>query len=193
MASNPISKITEEQYLAIDRAAELRSEFVDGEVFARVGVTNRHALLQRNLFGELYVALRGKACRPYGSDSRVKVSSRAYVYPDATVVCGKQQTSGENRDILVDPVAIFEVLSPSTEKYDRGVKSRLYRTIDSLRDYVLIGQEEMYIEQFTRGPVGLWTVRDYPGLEEELKLDSIGVAIPLRRIYDQVDFPPITD
>jgi Uma2 family endonuclease len=85
------------------------------------------------------------------------------------------------------------VLSPSTEKYDRGVKSRLYRTIDSLRDYVLVGQEEMYIEQFTRGPVDLWTVCDYPGLEEELKLDSIGVAIPLRRMYDQVDFPPITD
>jgi Uma2 family endonuclease len=97
MASNPTSKITEEQYLAIDRAAELRSEFVDGEVFARVGVTNRHALLQRNLFGELYVALRGKACRPYGSDSRVKVSSRAYVYPDATGSAESNRPAAKSR------------------------------------------------------------------------------------------------
>jgi Uma2 family endonuclease len=193
MASNPITKITEEEYLALDRAAEFRSEFLYGEMFAMAGGTNRHALIQRNLLGELYMALRGGKCGPFGSDSRVKVSSNAYVYPDATVVCEKQQTSGENRDLLVAPVVIFEVLSPSTEKYDRGVKSRLYRNIDSLRDYVLVSQEEIYVEQFTRGPGGLWTVRDYPGLEAELKIDSIGVAIPLRRIYDQVDLPPATD
>jgi Uma2 family endonuclease len=109
------------------------------------------------------------------------------------VVCGKQQTTGAYRDLLVDPVAIFEVLSPSTEKYDRSVKSRLYRTIDSLRDYVLVSQEEIYIEHFTRPPNGVWTVRDYLGPDEELKMDSIGVAIPLRRVYDQVEIPPATE
>jgi Uma2 family endonuclease len=193
VASNPVSKLTEEQYLAIERAAEFKSEFVDGEMFAMAGTSNAHGIIQGNLFVELHVALRGTACRPFGSDSRVRVSGRAYVYPDVTVVCSKQQTTGERRDILIDPVAIFKVLSPSTEKYDRTVKSRLYRTIDSLKDYVLVSQEEIYIEQLTRQPNGVWTFRDYQGPDAELKIDSIGVAIPLRRIYDQLDIAPPTD
>ena len=193
MASNPLSKLSEEQYLAIERAAEFKSEFVDGEMFAMAGTSNAHALIQRNLLGELYMALRGGACGPFGSDSRVRVPGRAYVYPDVAVVCGPQPTTGENRDILIDPVAIFEVLSPSTEKYDRTVKSRLYRTIDSLKEYILVSQEELYIEQLSRQPNGLWTIRDYVRPEEELKIDSIGVVIPLRRIYDQVDIAPATE
>jgi len=187
VASNPLSKLTEEQYLAIERAAEFKSEFVDGEMFAMAGASNVHGLIQGNLFGELYMVLRGGACGPFGSDSRVKVPSRAYLYPDVTVVCGKQQTTGEHGDILIGPVAIFEVLSPSTEKYDRGLKFQLYRTIGSLKDYILLNQE-VRIEQFTRQPDGTWTFRDYQGPDEELKIDSIGVAIPLRRIYDQVEF-----
>src|ERR1022692_2697133 len=193
MASNPVSKLTEEQYLAIERAAEFRSEFVDGEMFAMSGGTNRHGLIQRNLFGELYLALRGGACGPFGSDSRVRVSSRAYVYPDVTVVCGEQQPFDEHDDILMNPVAVFEVLSPSTEKYDRGLKSRLYRTIDSLKDYILVSQEQLYIEQFTRQTDGGWSLHDYLGPDQELKIDSIGVAIPLRRIYRRVSILPATD
>jgi Uma2 family endonuclease len=192
VASNPVSKLTEEQYLAIERAAEFRSEFVDGEMFAMSGGTNRHGLIQRNLFGELYLALRGGACGPFGSDSRVRVSSRAYVYPDVTVVCGEQQPFDEHDDILMNPVAVFEVLSPSTEKYDRGLKSRLYRSIDSLRDYVLVDQEQVRIEQYTRQADGTWTLRDYQVPDQELKIDSIGVAIPLRRIYDRVGILPAT-
>jgi Uma2 family endonuclease len=193
VASNPVSKLTEEQYLALDRAADFKSEFVDGEMFAMAGASNAHGLIQANLLAELHLALRGSACRPFGSDSRVKVSRRAYVYPDVSVVCSKQQTTGEQSDILVNPVAIFEVLSPSTEKYDRGLKFQLYRTNDSLRDYVLVNQEQVRIEQFTRQPDGTWTFRDYQGPDEELKIDSIGVAIPLRRIYDQLEIPPVTD
>jgi Uma2 family endonuclease len=193
VVSNPVSKLTEEQYLAIERAAEFRSEFLDGEMFAMVGGSNRHGLIQRNLFGELYMALRGGACGPFGSDSRVKVSSDAYVYPDVTVVCGRQRTADEHDDILINPVAIFEVLSLSTEKYDRGLKFQLYRTIDSLKDYVLVNREQVRIEQFTRRPDGTWTLRDYQGPDEELKIDAIGVAVPLRRIYDRIDIPPATN
>ena len=193
MASNPISELTAEEYLALDRAAEFRSEFLHGRMFAMAGGSTRHSLLQRNLLGELYMALRGGVCGPFGSDSRVMVSDDAYVYPDVTVVCGKQQSIDQNSDLLIDPVVIFEVLSPSTEKYDRSVKSRLYRTIDSLQDYILVSQEEIYVEQFTRPPNGVWTVRDYLDLGHELRIDSIGVSIPLRRIYDQVDIPPATE
>ncbi|MGA2740526.1 MAG: Uma2 family endonuclease [Bryobacteraceae bacterium] len=193
MASNPVSKLTEEQYLAIDRAAEFRSEFVDGEMFAMSGGTNRHGRIQRNLLGEIYMGLRGSACEPFGSDSRVKVSSRAYVYPDVTVVCGERAAIDPDDDILIEPVAIFEVLSPSTEKYDRGLKFQLYRTIDSLKDYVLVNQEQVRVEQFTRQADGTWTLHDYQGPDETLTIDSIGVAIPLRRIYDQVAIPPDTN
>jgi Uma2 family endonuclease len=187
-----VARLTEEQYLAIERAAEFKSEFVDGEMFAMSGGKNRHGRIQRNLIIELGLALEDSPCEPFGSDSRVKVSSRAYVYPDATVVCGQQQTVADDDDILVAPVAIFEVLSPSTEKYDRGLKSQLYRTIDSLKDYILVSQEQFFIEQFTRQPDGTWTLRDYQGPEEQLKIDSIGVAIPLRRIYRRVSISPAT-
>jgi len=193
VASNPVSKLTEEQYLAMERAAEFRSEFVDGEMFAMAGTSNRHGRIQRNLIGELYVALRDGACEPFGSDSRVRVSSRAYVYPDVTVVCGEEQTFDEHADNLIKPVAIFEVLSPSTEKYDRGLKFQLYRTIDSLKAYILVSQEQVRIEQFTPQADGTWTLRDYQGPDEELKIDSIGVAIPLRRIYDRVTILPTTN
>jgi Uma2 family endonuclease len=101
--------------------------------------------------------------------------------------------AGDQNDNLTNPVAIFEVLSPSTEKYDRGLKFQLYRTIDSLKDYVLVNQEQVRIEQFTRRPDGTWTLHDYQGSDAELKIDSIGVAIPLRRIYDRVSIPQATN
>jgi len=193
VASNPISKLTEEQYLAIERAAEFKSEFVDGEMFAMAGATNRHNRIQGNLFVQLSLALEDGACEPFASDSRVRVSSRAYVYPDVTVVCGERQPFDQHDDILINPVAIFEVLSPSTEKYDRGLKFQLYRTIESLRDYILVNQEQHGVEQFTRQLDGIWGLRDYQGPDEELKIDSIGVAIPLRRIYRRVSILPATD
>ena len=192
MASHPVSKLTEEQYLAIERAAEFRSEFIDGEMFARSDVSISHLRIQGNLLGEVYEASRGSAFEPFGSDSRVRVSSQAYVYPDVTVVCGEQQPIDEHDDLLTNPVAIFEVLSPSTEKYDRGLKFQLYRTIDSLNDYILVNQEQVRVEQYTRHADGTWTFRDYQSPDEELKIDSIGVAIPLRRIYDRVGVQPAT-
>jgi Uma2 family endonuclease len=189
VASNPVSKLTEEQYLAIDRAAEFRSEFVDGEMFAMSGGTNRHGKIQVNIIVELGLALRDSPCQPFGSDSRVRVSSRAYVYPDATVVCEDLQAFDDDDDILANPVAIFEVLSPSTERYDRGLKFQLYRTIDSLKEYILVNQEQIRVERYTRQADGDWSLRDYLGPDEELKIDSIGVAIPLRRIYRRVSIP----
>jgi Uma2 family endonuclease len=192
VATNPVSKLTEEQYLEIDRAAEIRSEFIDGEMFAMSGGTNRHGIIQGNLFGELYLAFANSACMPFGSDSRVRISSRAYVYPDVTVACD-EQSMDQDDDIIHNPVAIFEVLSPSTEKYDRGLKSQLYRTIGSLSDYVLVNQEQVRVEQFTRQPDGTWTLHDYVGLEKELKIDSLNVRIPLKRIYARVTIPPATD
>ena len=189
MASNAITKLTEEQYLAIDRAAEVRSEFLDGEMIAMSGGSLRHSELQGNAFGELYAALRGSDCRVHSSDFRVRVSRRMYAYPDITVVCGKPLLADDHQDVLLNPTVIFEVLSPSTEKYDRGIKFQNYRTIESLQDYVLVSQDTMRVEHYTRGDADTWTFHDHHTLQAELKLDSIGVSLPLSRIYDRVELP----
>lgn len=184
-------KLSEEQYLAIDRAADIRSEFLDGEMLPRGGVNIRHAVLQTNLCGELYAALLGDNCEAFTADLRVRVlPGRMYAYPDASAVCGKPMIADEHGDILLNPVVLIEVLSPSTEFYDRCIKFRYYRMIDSLRDYVLVDQDKMRIEQYTRGEAGTWTLRDYQNPEDELKIESIGVSLQLSRIYDRVELPP---
>jgi len=191
MASDPITKLTEQEYLAIERAAQFRSEFVDGEMFAMAGASKRHGRLQRDIMVELALALRGRPCEPFGSDSRVRISGESYTYPDVSVVCD-QSVAGGDEDNLVNPVVIFEILSPTTEKYDRGAKFQLYRTIESLQDYILVNQDQVRIEQFTRQADGTWKLRDLEGPEAELKIGSIGVAIALRRIYDQTGLLAVT-
>jgi Uma2 family endonuclease len=185
-----MKKITEEQYLAIDRAAEFRSELLDGEMIAMSGGSMRHADLQANLIGELFAALRGSDCRVYSSDFRVRVSkTRMYAYPDVSVVCGRPVLADERQDILLNPIVIFEILSPSTEKYDRGVKFQHYRTIDSLKGYILVAQDAVRVEHYTRCDDNTWTLGDHQTLQEELKIASIGVSLPLSRIYDRIELP----
>jgi len=187
VASNPVSKLTAEQYLALDRVAEIRSEFLDGEMFAMSGVSMPHAQLQQNISGELHALFRDGDCQAFGPDFRVRVSARMYVYPDVTVACGKPLLADEHQDVLLNPVVIFEVLSPTTEKYDRGLKFQHYRTIESLKEYILVAQDQVRIEQYTRQEGNIWTLRDYQRLEEELIMSSIGVSIPLARIYERVE------
>jgi Uma2 family endonuclease len=189
VAWNPVSKLNEEQYLVNERAAEFKSEFLDGEMFAMSGASMRHTILQGNILGELYIALHGTGCRALTSDLRVRVSSRMYTYPDISVVSGEPVLADEHQDNLLNPVVIFEVLSPSTEKYDRGVKFQHYRTVKSLREYVLVDQSQVRIECYSRQQGNTWSLRDYQRLEEELVIDSIGLSIPLSRIYDRVEIP----
>ncbi len=188
MASNAVTKVTEEQYLAMDRAAEFRSEFLDGEVVAMSGGSVRHSRLKVNLVGEVRAALRGTACQAFNSDLRVRVSSRMYTYPDLTVVCGMPMTADKREDILLNPMVIFEVLSPSTEFYDRGVKFRRYREIESLTDYILVAQDQIGIEQYTRADDHTWTLRDYQRADDVFHIPSIGVSVPLAAIYERIEF-----
>lgn len=190
MASNPVTKITEEQYLALDRAAEFRSEFLDGEIIAMSGGSMRHARLQQNISAGLDTPSRDRGCEVFGSDFRVRVSRRMYTYPDISLVCGQPRLADEHQDTLLNPVVIFEVLSASTEKYDRGIKFQHYRTIDSLKEYILVDQDQVRIEQYARQANNIWTLRDYQSLQEELTIASIGVSLPLSRIYDRVELPP---
>jgi Uma2 family endonuclease len=187
MVSNPISNLTEEQYLAVERAAEFKSEFLDGAMYAMSGGTLPHADLASNIIAELRAMLRTSECKAFNSDLRVRVSARMYAYPDVSVVCGKPLLADDQKDVLLNPVVIFEVLSPSTELYDRGLKFQLYRTIPSLREYILVDQNKVQIDQYIRQDASTWTLRDHQGQDNELKMDSIGISLPLRLIYDRVD------
>lgn len=190
MASNPVTKVTEEQYLVLDRAAEVRSEFLDGEMWAMSCGSMRHAGLQANIIAELGGALRDSGCRTFTSDLRVRVlPGRMYAYPDVTVVCGKPLPADERQDILLNPTVVFEVLSPSGEKYDRGVKFQHYLGIETLKDYILVDQDKIRVEHYARGAAGAWTFRAYEQLDDELKIDSIGVSLALSRIYDRIELP----
>ena len=166
MGSHSVTKFTEEQYLALDRAAEFKSEYFDGEMFAMSGGPMQRARVRRNLTTHLSNALYGMQCEAFGSDFRVRVSSRMYTYPDVSVVCGKPLLADNQQDVLLNPVVIFEVLSPSTERYDRGLKLHRYRTITTLEDYILVEQDEIRIAQYTRQENNLWILRDYQSLEE---------------------------
>jgi Uma2 family endonuclease len=189
MASNPISKLSEAEYLEIERAAEFRSEFIDGERFAMAGGTLRHALLLGNTYGELRSALRGTGCRALPCEFRVRISDRFSTYLDVSVICGKALLTDDHNDSYRNPTVVVEVLCPSSEKYDRGEKFRQYRTLESLKDYILVGQQRVQVEHFSRQPDNSWTMRDHQTLDEELRIDSIGVGIPLRSIYEGVELP----
>jgi len=192
MASNPVTKVTEEQYLALDREAEVRSEFLDGEMWAMSGGSTRHSALATNIVIELGPLLRGTDCRVFMSDLRVRVSpGRMYVYPDVTVVCGKLLFADDRQDILLNPAVIFEGLSPSTENYDRGVKLQQYLSMETLKDYILIDQNKVRVEQYARDNADTWTFRAYQHLDDELKIDSVGVSCQLSGIYDRVELPGV--
>ena len=173
----------------MDRAAEFRSEFLDGEIIAMSGGSERHSGVKVNLVIEVGTVLRGSSCRAFDSDLRVRVSPRMYAYPDLTVACGKTMWADERRDILLNPTAIFEVLSPSTEYYDRGVKFQHYREIESIQDYILVAQDQIRIEQYTRGDANTWTLHDYQLPGDVLRIESIGVSLPLAAIYERIEFP----
>jgi Uma2 family endonuclease len=180
---------TEEEYLAFDRASEYRNELLDGEIVAMSGGSMSHARLGMSISNQLYNALQGSDCETFASDFRVRVSSRIYTYPDAIVVGGKPLLADGRKDTLLNPTVIVKVLSPSTEHYDRGLKFQYYRAMESLQDYILVSQDQIRIEQFTRGDVRSWTLRDYQSVGETLRIESVGVSIPIARIYERVELP----
>ncbi|WP_437284427.1 Uma2 family endonuclease [Sorangium sp. So ce406] len=182
----PEAKLSPEEYLAIERSSELKHEYADGEVFAMSGGTREHSLIAANVVGELRSALRAHPCEAHASDLRIKsVTANRYVYPDASVVCGQPLFEDERRDTLLNPTAVFEVLSESSERYDRGDKFALYRGIPSITDYVLLSQLHVEIEHFCRQPDGTWLLRVL-GPGEQLQLASIGCDLAVDELYLKV-------
>jgi Uma2 family endonuclease len=190
MSSQPKTYLTPEEYLAIERRNEYKSEYVDGEMVAMTGASRRHNLINVNIVGEVSRQLRGRQCEAYASDMRVRVpSTRSYVYPDVVVVCGEPQLEDDYLDTLLNPTVLVEVLSESTERYDRGRKFGFYRTIESLAEYVLVAQDECRVEQYAKQPDGRWLLTDHRSPEDVVELASIQYTLRLSEIYEKVALP----
>lgn len=180
MATQLQRYVTPEEYLARERISPDRSEYIDGRILAMVGGSRLHNLVAAAVQNLLTAALEGRPCEVYQSDMRVRVdAARMYAYPDVVAVCGTPEFDG---DVLLNPTVIVEVLSDSTEHYDRGAKSLRYRRLPSLGDYVLVAQDQPRVEHFARRGDG-WLVHDHDDLDAVLELPSIGVSLPLREIY----------
>jgi Uma2 family endonuclease len=190
MASTVQTRLTAQQYLEIERRAEYKSEFLNGEMFAMSGASRAHNLIATNVTRELSGQLRGRPCETYAGDMRVKVSETGlYTYPDVLVVCGEAEFEDAHVDTLLNPTVIVEVLSPSTEAYDRGEKFAQFRNLASLREYVLIAQDRPRIERFRRSEGHDWLFSSVDGLEETAHLTAIGCDLALADVYERVQFP----
>jgi Uma2 family endonuclease len=179
--------ITPEEYLALERSHEYKSEYLNGEIFAMTGASRRHNLIATNIVVSLGNQLKGKPCELYVSEMRVKVDAVGlYTYPDVAVVCGDPKLEDSYFDTLLNPTVLIEILSKSTERYDRIAKSDYYRTLTSLAEHLLVAQEQYRIEQYTRQPDGAWLLTETQSLEGIVDLQSIGCSLALREVYDKV-------
>jgi Uma2 family endonuclease len=189
----PSKPLTPGEYLEIERKAEIRSEFIAGRIYAMAGASRRHNLIAGNMLAALKTQLRGKPCESYMADMRVKVSPTGlYTYPDVIVVCGQPQFEDAFVDTLLNPTLLVEVLSETTEAYDRGEKFPQYRNLDSLREYVLVSQNKLRVENYLRDGER-WVLSEVHVLGESVSLASIGCEIALATIYEGVDFESDAD
>lgn len=191
MSSIVSTYLTPEQYLAIERAAETKSEYFRGEMIALAGASRRHNLLVSRLIEHLAPAVRPLGCEVYPSDMRVKITAlEKYLYPDLSVTCGEEKFEDAHRDTLLNPAMIFEVLSESTERYDRGAKFLHYRKLESLRAYVLVAQDALGVEVYSRQEGGFWRYEAFEGPEAVVALEPPGVRFSLAELYEGVGVEP---
>lgn len=193
MSVQPKLRLSPREYLERERLADYKSEYYDGEVFAMSGGTRNHSLIATNVSTSLNLALRGSGCLVFNSDLRVHIPEAGlYTYPDVSVVCGEERFLDDEQDTLVNPVLVVEVLSPSTERYDRGQKFAFYRALGSLREYVLVAQDRPSVEVFRKNDEGRWELYEAQG--GAVALASVGCTLRLEDLYAGVSFdapPPL--
>ncbi len=189
MSAIPKTKLTPEEYLRFERESETKHEYFGGEIFAMSGAKRNHNVIAWNIGGELRQHLKGKNCEAYPADMRVFVPQTGlYTYPDLVVICGEPQFQDDTFDTLLNPILIIEVLSDTTENYDRGKKFQHYRSIESLQEYVLVSQDEARIEKYVKRGDGFWLLSEAVGLDAEIEFASIVCRIALAEVYDKIDF-----
>jgi len=190
MSSQTATFLTPEEYLALERKAENKSDYSRGEMFARARTSREHSLISSNIIRELSQQVIDRPCEVYTSEMRVRIpATELYTYPDVIVVCGEPKFDDEYSDTLLNPTMLVEVFSPSTESYDRGRKSSYYRTVESLQEYLLVSQDEYKVEQYCRQLDGRWLLTDIRSLEGVVELTSIQCVLRLKDVYGKVEIP----
>ena len=190
MAAIPNSELrmTPTEYLSFEREAEIKHEYIDGHVYAMSGGSANHSLIAFATGFALFNKIRSRDCKVYNSDMKVKVTAKLYTYPDVTIVCGQPQFEKGDDQTLLNPTVIIEILSPSTEKYDRGEKFARYRQLASLQEYLMIAQDKMGIEQYVRQPNNTWVLATVEQADQILELPSLGCTLSVADVYAQVTF-----
>lgn len=184
--------MTASQYLAFERTSESLHEFCRGEVRELPPKSLTHCRIQSNLLGGVSGALHDSRWEAFGPNLRLKVTATDfYTYADLLLVCSPLETEDDEDDTLLNPRVIFEILSPSTESYDRGTKFAHYRSLPSLQEYILVAQDQPLIERFTRLPQGTWELREFRGLETRCELTAVPFSVPLSLLYHRVEFPAL--
>jgi Uma2 family endonuclease len=187
MPSQAKARLTAEEYLAIERQASCKSEYLDGEMFAMAGASRRQNLIALNIGAELRTQLQQRPCEVYTSDMRVKISRTGlYTYPDVVVVCDEPRFEDTDVDTLLNPIVLVEVLSPSTADYDRGGKFEHYRTLPSLQAYLLVAQERCHVVHYTRQQDNAWLLAETDDIQDCIRLPSIRCDLLLSEVYAKV-------
>lgn len=182
-------KISIEEYLEMETATLEKHEYYKGEVFAMSGAKLPHNTITRNLSGLLFAKLKGKTCKPFGSDLRIHIPSNTlFTYPDISIICDDVKTLNDDEFNAINPAVIIEVLSKTTKNYDRGEKFKLYRDIDTLKEYILVDSESLHIEIFRLNENNHWELEEYNNTENFLEIKTIYESIPIAEIYDGVKF-----
>lgn len=179
--------ISPEDYLAMERSATEKHEYFKGEVFAMSGASLEHNRIFHNIYGQLFTHLKGKDCTPYGSDLRIHIPANSlYTYPDISIICGTPELTDEWSDTITNPAVIIEILSKSTADYDRGGKFTLYRSIQSLKEYILIDSTQTCIEIFTKQFNEHWLLSEYKKLTDIVEVKTISFQLLLQEVYTDV-------
>lgn len=176
---------TIEEYLDYENASPEKHEYYQGEIFAMAGASLRHNLIFSNLFTEIGIRLKGKKCKPYGSDMRTHIPENTlFTYPDISIVCGDIIDSPWDKNSNTRPAVIIELLSATTKNYDRGEKFALYRDIPSLKEYILVDSESIHIEAFRLNDSARWELQEYKSIAEVLEIKAVEISVPVSDIYE---------
>jgi Uma2 family endonuclease len=188
MSTAPEPYITQEEYLAIERAAEIRHEYYNGEMFAMSGATRAHNVIATNILRRLLEQFEGRDCEAYVANMRVKVDRKElYTYPAVVATCDPK-FEDDIFDTLINPLVIVEVLSKSTEDYDRGTKFEMYRRLDTLQDFVLVAQDKMHVEHFPRQPDGRWILEEFDSPERTMAFETSNCILQVEEVYRRISF-----
>jgi Uma2 family endonuclease len=189
MTTQTVTHVTPDEYLAAERLLDYRSEYLDGGVYPMTGASANHSRIVLNVSTQLNNQLDDRPCDVFPIDMKVRLpGSTKFFYPDVVVVCGELRFHDDRKDIILNPDLVIEVLSPSTEAFDRGAKFKAYQTIESLKEYVLVSQDKPLVEQFVRNGDGKWTYIAAEGLESSIALPSIECTLSLSAVYKRVEF-----